>query len=189
MIISLKSLTSSSGNQASVNNASFNVLIQSTASQLDIPQCKVAVYSTLLRSFKMFCQFHNQLYTSLTQHGIAKYQNTVFWAIVLISVHKFGQIVPFAALPISACTHTMHNQFTIFQNLYIYARQTGYSWWTMFKFGSFSPSVYCPTLGCYARQRGYSTTPSREGSRHQHQRQYWSTWLSLYYWLYVSTAD
>ena len=78
MIILLKSLTSSSGNQASMNSASFNVLIQSTASQLVHSSLKLAVYSTLLRSFKTFCQFHNQLCTRITQHGIAKYQNTLF---------------------------------------------------------------------------------------------------------------
>ena len=48
MIILLKSLTSSSGNQASMNNALYNVLKQSTASQL--VHSTVTVYSTLLQN-------------------------------------------------------------------------------------------------------------------------------------------
>ena len=150
---------------------------------------KVAVYSTLLRSFKTFCQFHNQLYTRLPQHGIAKYQNTVYWAVVLISIWKFGKIIPFAALPISSCTHTMHNYFTIFRTLCMYTRLIGHSWWTMFKFGSSSPSADSLTHCCSRRQWRYCTTPHKEGSRHQHQRPSRSTWMSLYYWLCISTAD
>ena len=77
LIILLKSLTSSSGNQASINNTLFNVLIQSTASQL--------AHSTVLRwlftvhylgASKHSLSISQQLYTRLTQHGIAKYQNT-----------------------------------------------------------------------------------------------------------------
>ena len=94
------------------------------------------------------------------------------------------------------CTHTILNLSIPAHFTYISPHSImctyilgllGIHGFTMFKFGCFPPSVDSPVLCCFRRPCWHSTSPCRERSRHQCQKQCWGTWMSLYYC--SSTAD
>ena len=123
----------------------------------------ISMFLTSFRHFEspLLGQFHNKLAKLHCRSNIVSY--------VTISIRT--QAICFGAPPISVCTLlcaavSLH----AFWNLYMNTNLTGYSWWTRFKFGFFSPSENTTTQGCTRRSHSYCEIHHTSRSRCQYPR-------------------